>query len=144
MQRARIELPLRGMLYCPVCDQKLTGSGSQGNGGRYFYYHCQHCHQERNRADLVEKHVIDYFKNLKINPANHENIINAFKIFLKGQENQSAATQADNQSKIDKLKSRIKALQDRLADGEITATDYQEMKQRYEKDISTLKGQNST
>jgi site-specific DNA recombinase len=144
LQRTRVELPLRGMLHCPVCDQKLTGSGSRGNGGRYFYYHCQYCHKERTRADLVEKHVVDYLKDLKINPDNREIIKKAFKVFLKGQETQSVLTHADNQVKINKVKSRIKVLQDRLADGEITAVDYQEMKQRYEQDLSTLKGQKST
>jgi site-specific DNA recombinase len=35
-------------------------------------------------------------------------------------------------------------LHDRLADGEITASDYREIKQRYEQDLSTLNGQTRT
>ena len=37
----REELPLRGLLQCPKCHSSWTGSGSKGNGGTYFYYHCQ-------------------------------------------------------------------------------------------------------
>lgn len=43
--RANIEtpvsLPLRGFIYCPECNQTLTGSASKGRSGYYFYYHCQ-------------------------------------------------------------------------------------------------------
>ena len=35
------ELPLRGLLSCSNCGEKLTGSGSRSaTGNRYFYYHC--------------------------------------------------------------------------------------------------------
>ncbi|HEY9177645.1 MAG TPA: recombinase family protein [Flavipsychrobacter sp.] len=37
----REELFLRGFLFCPKCGNKMTGSASTGNGGRYHYYHCQ-------------------------------------------------------------------------------------------------------
>jgi hypothetical protein len=95
-------------------------------------------------ADLVEKHVIDYLKDLKINPDNQEIIKKVFRVVLKEQEIKSVLTYADSQVKINKVKSRNKVLQDSLADGYITAADYQEMKQRYEQDLSTLQGQNST
>ncbi|WP_212003966.1 zinc ribbon domain-containing protein [Chitinophaga sp. HK235] len=34
-------LPLRGFLVCKQCGRPITGSGSKGNGGTYYYYHCQ-------------------------------------------------------------------------------------------------------
>jgi hypothetical protein len=34
-----IETPLVGLLYCPLCNRPMTGSGSKGNGGIYHYYH---------------------------------------------------------------------------------------------------------
>ena len=46
------ELPLRGMLECPKCHSTWTGSGSKGNGGVYFYYHCQNGCKERGKAAL--------------------------------------------------------------------------------------------
>ncbi len=36
-----IHLPLRGFLICQRCGKPLSGSGSRGNGGVYYYYHCQ-------------------------------------------------------------------------------------------------------
>jgi DNA invertase Pin-like site-specific DNA recombinase len=33
-------LPLRGFLKCPLFHRMLTGSGSKGRNGRYYYYHC--------------------------------------------------------------------------------------------------------
>lgn len=52
------ELPIRGMLECPKCNSTWTGSGSKGNGGGYFYYHCQNGCKERGKAerlDILEK-----------------------------------------------------------------------------------------
>ncbi|RZL98077.1 MAG: hypothetical protein EOO88_61385 [Pedobacter sp.] len=34
-------LPLQGLLQCAMCDKQLTGSGSKGRSGYYYYYHAQ-------------------------------------------------------------------------------------------------------
>lgn len=49
-QNAREEFPLRGHLICPRCGSKLTGSSSKGNGGKYYYYHCNPKCGERFKA----------------------------------------------------------------------------------------------
>jgi hypothetical protein len=49
-----VELPLRGLLSCSKCGEKLTGSRSKSaTGNHYFYYHCNHCSNERYPMDLV-------------------------------------------------------------------------------------------
>lgn len=48
----RDELPLRGILECPRCHSAWTGSGSKGNGGIYFYYHCQNGCKERGHRPV--------------------------------------------------------------------------------------------
>ena len=35
------EFPLRGLVLCPECGQKLTGTYSKGRTKRYAYYYCQ-------------------------------------------------------------------------------------------------------
>lgn len=62
------ELPLRGMLECPKCHSAWTGSGSRGNGGIYFYYHCQNGCKERGNAEELNEAFIDYLKGFKVLP----------------------------------------------------------------------------
>ncbi len=49
------ELVLRGHLLCPNCGGMLSGSGSRGNGGTYYYYHCKSACRFRHRSDRVNK-----------------------------------------------------------------------------------------
>ncbi len=60
-QTAKEELPLRGYLQCKQCGRKLTGSASKGNGGKYFYYHCQHGCKERFKAEVANKEILKEF-----------------------------------------------------------------------------------
>lgn len=52
-------LPLRGFLICQVSGKSLSGSGSRGNGGVY-YYHCQLVKlcKEHFRAETANKHLL--------------------------------------------------------------------------------------
>lgn len=43
-------LQLRGYLLCPRCGKLLTGSGSRGRNGLYYYYHCHSSCGTRFRA----------------------------------------------------------------------------------------------
>jgi len=43
----------RGILQCPNCSRKLSGSGSKGRNQRYFYYHCYSPCKFRTRADYL-------------------------------------------------------------------------------------------
>ena len=66
-QTAKDELPLRGYLECKQCGSKITGSASKGNGGKYFYYHCQHGCKERFKAELANKELLKVFGELSSN-----------------------------------------------------------------------------
>ncbi|GIV03536.1 MAG: hypothetical protein KatS3mg015_2366 [Fimbriimonadales bacterium] len=62
------ELVLRGHLLCAECGELLTGSGSKGNGGRYWYYHCHHCNGQRFRADDANREVVRYLNEVAVAP----------------------------------------------------------------------------
>ena len=57
MHSVHEKLPLRGILQCSKCGKKLTGSGSKGNGGRFFYYHCSKGCKVRFRAEKANIEV---------------------------------------------------------------------------------------
>ncbi|WP_114940812.1 recombinase family protein [Mucilaginibacter endophyticus] len=39
-ENSKILFPLRGVLKCPYCHKRLTGSASKGRHAKYCYYHC--------------------------------------------------------------------------------------------------------
>jgi hypothetical protein len=50
-RRVRPEFPLKGTVRCATCAKPLTGSTSNGNGGRYSYYRCpNNCVKARQEA----------------------------------------------------------------------------------------------
>lgn len=61
-------LPLRGHLLCSQCGGNLTGSVSKGNGGSYYYYHCQKGCKERFRAEDANAEFLRYLRSLSIAP----------------------------------------------------------------------------
>lgn len=48
-------MPMRGYLVCSCCGKNLTGSASKGNGGQYYYYHCQPGCKERINTEEAHK-----------------------------------------------------------------------------------------
>jgi site-specific DNA recombinase len=62
------ELPLRGSLICSKCGKNLTGSSSIGNGGKYFYYHCQPGCRERYRADFAHNSLCQWLETITLKP----------------------------------------------------------------------------
>lgn len=64
------DLFLRKFITCPVCGHALTGSTSQGNGGKYTYYYC--CEDPKHlriRADRAIEAFARYVSCLKPNEA---------------------------------------------------------------------------
>lgn len=56
-QNANSELMFRGILSCPLCSKKMSGSGSKVRSKKYFYYHCSSCGY-RVRADQVNENSL--------------------------------------------------------------------------------------
>ena len=64
------EVYLRKYLVCPKCGASLTGSGSTGNGGKYYYYHCSKDGKHfRCNASVAHKLFRRYLQTLKPNKA---------------------------------------------------------------------------
>ena len=135
---AKEELPLRGFLQCPKCGNKLTGSGSSGNGGKYFYYHCNSTCGIRFKAAAANSILVDELEKIS---ANNESIV-LFNEILKTQFKNSSAENSkgakDNEALIAKHQQRIANAQQMMVDGEITPADYREIKGRYEPEIRAL------
>ena len=134
-QTAKEELPLRGYLQCKQCGSKLTGSASKGNGGKYFYYHCQHGCKERFKAEIANKEILKEFAEISSNNGVvrilRESLDNHFRLSNSDKVQQTQKLQID----IEKAKSRIASARRLMLDKEIDASEYREIKEEYEAEI---------
>ena len=126
------KLPLRGMLKCSKCGEKVTGSRSRScTGVRYAYYHCNYCHSERYPAEQVNRVVSDMLNNFQLDNDSHIILAALNDRLLNGHKNQREAKKGKLRATIQTQNERIVRLQDQLADGVISSDDYLEMKPRY-------------
>lgn len=65
--------PLRGLIFCPLCGGKITGSVSQGKRLKYPYYHCMgyKC-KGRFKAEVLNSCYEEKLKELHLRPEVYE------------------------------------------------------------------------
>jgi site-specific DNA recombinase len=138
------ELPLRGNITCSKCDNKLTGSGSRSKtGSRYFYYHCNSCHQERYRADAANELLEGIVKGFSFkNEANQLYQIMVDDL-LNGDANERSKKLKKTDENIKSTKNRISNLQDMLVDNKIAPNDFTQMKNKYDNSLFELEEQHA-
>ena len=137
------KLPLRGILQCPKCGKKLTGSGSKGNGGRFFYYHCAKGCKVRFRAEKANIEVSKLISKIQVDKGIkdiYKDIVNDY-FMTKGQSRESL--QRSLLKKIELIKARIKNLENKYADNEITGVDFNQLKGRFLNELMELENQNN-
>jgi site-specific DNA recombinase len=126
------ELPLRGYLYCLQCGSKLTGSASKGNGGRYFYYHCQHGCKERFKAELANNKLLEKLYEIKANPGVVRALQKNLEVFLSSSKAEKAKLREVLNAELDKEKTRLSTARNMMLDGTLDAAEYKEIKNQYE------------
>lgn len=136
------ELPLRGILYCSGCGNKITGSASRSKtGARHFYYHCNYCRKERYRASLVNSSIEDFLSELQFD----KSVIEIYTDILKKIRNKNSNEKDKISVDVDQLKAqaeilktRIDKIQDLLIDGILTTQDYTKRKNQYQEELDGL------
>lgn len=136
----REELPLRGFLACKRCGGPLTGSASHGNGGKYYYYHCQPntgC-KERFKAEVANDAFVDELKKISSKPE----VLDLYYMVL-GEMFQVGGADISKQQKeiqleIERLRLRIQNAQNFAMDGEIDMKEYRAIKTQFEPVIEEL------
>lgn len=136
----REQLPLRGILHCSVCANKLTGSASRSStGARYYYYHCNICKKERFRANLANESIENFMSELVFDKTEKEIYNDMLDSILK--ESPAEYKKVDEKSvrnKIEQIKGRLDKLQDLLIDDIISREDYSKKKGQFDDEILDL------
>ena len=142
--RAKIEtldeFPFRGLLHCPECEKKLTGSKSKGRNRYYAYYHCYDGCKHRVNADKINSTI---FKDLNsfIPKINNKELIKK-TLLSYYTSNYSGDLEDEAQSniltQIKEYENRISYCRDLMATRQIEPSDYREMKIDYSERITKL------
>ncbi|MCO6498076.1 MAG: recombinase family protein [Chitinophagaceae bacterium] len=91
--------PLRGHLICPRCGKVLTGSSAQGNGGKYYYYHCTQGCKERHKSDYVHSQFEKWLSSIKMEDSFAE-------LYLAVMEDIFKLNEGDREKEIKKLEAK--------------------------------------
>ena len=132
------ELQLRGSLLCSKCGKNLTGSASKGNGGKYYYYHCQPGCNERYRAEMAHDNFSQWLESLTLKPEIKalylEIMIDLFK--SEGKDRKTEVQQLEKQL-TEKKELRIKA-SIKLVNDEIDKLTFSQLKERLDREVLGL------
>jgi hypothetical protein len=124
----RDELPLRGYLVCKRCGTNLTGSASKGNGGKYFYYHCQYGCKERFKAEEANEAFYKLLRSIKAKPevlTTYQEVLE--DIFLQSRR-ENLFTSKRIKDEIEKNRTRIRNAQKLMLDGDVSIDEYKDIK----------------
>jgi site-specific DNA recombinase len=136
---AKDELPLRGFLTCPRCQNKLTGSASTGGSKlKHYYYHCVKGCKERVKAKMVNDSFSSCINEIHFK----EEVELLYNLILNSIFKSKAKDKASNQKtlhmEIEKLKDRMNKAQQFMLDGQMEMTEYREIKRHIEPKIEDL------
>lgn len=137
-QNTNSQLMFKGLLSCPICQKKLSGSGSKGRSRKYFYYHCYSPCSYRVRADRVNKYISSGIGGLKPDIA----YIPIFKQLLRNMYEDLYQQKSIDKINIDKsfrkMMERVVNAKELLIKGTIEEEDYLSIKSDCENRIDIL------
>ena len=96
-----------------------TGSGSKGNGGVYYYYHCQNGCKERVRAVEANLAFRSYLKTFRMYPEFKELYLAIMEDIFKTKEGDKESQLAYLQKELDKVQEKLRKIADKFVMDEI-------------------------
>ncbi len=131
-------LPLRGFLKCAKCGRTLSGSGSKGNGGTYYYYHCFNGCKERFKAPLANELFYDLLRQISGNKKLLKTLEYISKDHYKKHSNEQAVAVDLATKELETYRKRMETAQMLMLDGQIDSSEYRNIKHKLEPEIERL------
>lgn len=131
-------LPLRGFLVCPDCGKNLTGSASKGNGGKYFYYHCQPGCAQRVKADVAHHSFGEWLDSFSFKPEIAELYLAVIEDTFKIEEGDRIATTRRIQKDIENANNNLLKVEKKYINDELERDSYLRLKESYKKEVFEL------
>lgn len=140
-KRQHSELPLRGFLVCRQCGGNLTGSKTRGNGGQYYYYHCQHGCKERFRATEANDRFTDYLKAIKPPEEIALLYLHIMEDIFRQKEGNKSDALARVERDIRKQEERLTSATEKYIDDKIGADAYERLEGRLRHRLQELEAE---
>ena len=132
------EFPLKGLLRCDSCGNRLTASKPKGKTKRYGYYHCYTCHKP---AYIPTGPILEKFEELLTNITPDKKVLNLFSEIIKdvwkSDYKNSLKLKREAQFKLETLKSDKKNLILLYAKRHISEIEYKEVLDPLDSEILT-------
>lgn len=132
-------LPLRGFLVCPECGKNLTGSASKGNGGRYFYYHCQPGCSQRIKADIAHNSFSEWLDSFSFKPEIAELYLAVIEDTFKTEEGDRIKELQRIKNEIESVNTNLLKVEKKYINDELERDSYIRLKESYKKEEFELK-----
>ena len=131
-------LPLRGFLVCPKCGKNLTGSGSQGNGGKYFYYHCQPGCGERVRVEVAHRCFSEWLNSFTFKPEIAALYLEIVKETFKKEDTDRIRERDRIKKEIARVNETLLKVEKKYINDEIERDTYLRLKESYKTELQSL------
>ena len=142
-KRQHNDLPLRGYLVCRKCGGNLTGSKTRGNGGEYYYYHCQKGCKERFRASEANGLFLEFLDSFSPPREVAQLYLNIMEDIFREKEGTKDEALARVKKEITKEEERLTSATEKYVDEKIGYEAYQRLERRLNKKIQELRHQQS-
>lgn len=131
----------KGFLVCKRCGRLLMASTSQGNGGKYSYYHCTSDCGERIKVETVNAALFEELRKFKFRPE----VFELFQQILKENLSENAV---DKKSKLTSIEKNMKDVENQLLqidsdyyiNKSMPEDSHNRLKEALNKNLSVLKG----
>ena len=136
------DFPLRRAVLCACCSTPLTGSAPRGNGGRYYYYHCQnkYCSMYGKSIPKTELEVKFNDKLIEITP--NDKFLALFRATVLDLWQENGKILEIDAKKYEKQLAALEAKKKRdyemREDGSYTKEEFLERKREIENDIISV------
>ncbi len=131
-------LPLRGYLICPECGRNLTGSTSNGNGGKYSYYHCQKGCAARFRSEHLNNSFCNWLSDISIKPEIRDLYIEVMRDIFKTKEKDKSSELDELKKKISKKEDNLNKAVEKYLDQDLDKTEFELYKKKTKEQLNSL------
>ncbi|GAA4282425.1 recombinase family protein [Gaetbulibacter aestuarii] len=135
-----VNLPLKRFIYCENCNTPLTGFLVKRKG--LYYYKCRNkgcsCTKSAKQLHKTFKNALDNFQI----DSKYKDVIKDVMTYVYDDITKELRENEKNVKKqITETKSKLDAIEERFAIGEITQDIYQKFKPKYDKELKELESQ---
>jgi len=135
-------LPLRGFLFCPICEKNISGSGSRSKTGKYhYYYHCKSPCKFRIRAEMANNSISQLLNDFALRSEMVSFIKDEITGLLNIKLNQNNQNRDGLMAKIEKANSKLKKARNLLMEDKIDSEDFNSIKRECQREIDSSENQ---